>query len=661
MSLANVKQWIWQNKFPVLVFSIFLLLNIFTFGKFIYHSQLDCFFEKVRLETDSVFHYNVKVKSTQRIDGNASIRLVFENGATDTVEWDLNSRSGDFLFKSDIRLEHATIVPAGSVAEKDPANNQMAVNLWSKPTHFFTSYSNPEVDFLTDEMGRIWTVSSGRSGERQKLSVYLTVLQPDGTRVIDNLPLNSPAFYNRNPILRRIHGVTHILWSGYSEETENRILYHTAFVEEDGQLSQVELTPIIHADASLIRAEFVQNDQNSPLIVVQSEAGSHIGFSLYALQQDVESTPLVMVGRLHTSVGAFYTETGMIDDLTLLTDQTGNYLLFWLEKNEHTNIYFSKFTPTGELLVNRKQLSESFASAEGDSLNVLLDHNRLLLFWTYSTHHQRSVYTICYMITDLRGEILQDRTGLIGPSAAPLRDINAVFDDIGNIDLIWADGRTGQAKPVTDLYFQKLTPDMGQLIPPYRLTDSIIAELGAQFERHYGQRYAVWREFDGGYYHTYLKHTNVPPAAVSTPQRTANWSNLIWILANTLAMQLLMLIPMNFWALVTLLGVVGLFSIHKLRNSWMTWAAILQTLLYAQFLSLQNAKDKMGQLTLVSLENCVKISLVTLLATTVIYFFLHKFSRRDYTGVEKRFLFVLIWFFSDTFVLLFVDHLIKFS
>lgn len=650
--------WFIDHQWGLLAFLIIVVTLGFLITQTLFTDELDLWIDGVELKKDNEsLHYFVRLRSTHSLPDTAILRSIYEDGSFEDIPWDLRQTRHTIDFRSLKRLESLLLTLPPDVTEMNSHNNQLACNVWAQRIPLVSSYSVPETDYLVDDQGRFWFVAAGRNTEDAQMTIFLTVLDATGKRLIDRLPLSAPDQSSRYPVLRALDGRLHILWCGYGTETQPHHLYQTSFDLLSANLAPSPVQEIIHPTDSLLRPVMVHNNPTDPLLLVHTEHDGRTGFHLYRLQE----TGIADVGPIVEENLPVSYDGSIMKDIIFLTDGDGTYQLIWNEQQDFANLYFLKLRETGQTLFPRVHLSKNFSNPRISGLQAVPLQKKNYLFWSYTSERMSSLYHLCYMITDEMGQIQQDMTILRGPSTAPLRDITACSDAQGYINLVWLDSKVINERATSDLVFQKLTPDMRTLIPAYPITHNLTTELEPVLKQFAGGRYLTWREFDQGEYHLYLTHNN---PALSDPKAADSWNRTLsglgkiaWAALTSLGLQIFFVFPLNFLAMIVFFACIALFAMNKLRNQNLTWATIIGSLLLAKFASFHSLLGQITQLDLLTLADCYKVSIVTLGITLGIYAVIHGLWKHEKAGIEVRSLYIAGWFLLDSFALLFVDQM----
>ncbi|AZR72441.1 hypothetical protein BBF96_02955 [Anoxybacter fermentans] len=654
-------EWFYRHKWQLIFLLCLLLINLMLIVQNIFTKELDLWISNVQTKiVDGIFHYQVTLKSSKPIEESALIDLIYEDGTKETLSWDLRNKKEIFNFTSSKRLEYLLLKSPENIPDRVQNNNHYILNLWSESLKLFESYSLPEYDYTVDNQGRFWFISAARQEKNNNSSIFLTVLSSDGKFLIDKKQLDLPDLYSRYPTIRYLKdGKIHIFWSSYSKKENKSFLCHTTFFDINGELTQGIYDKITFKNITYLRPTFLSNKRTDPILLVQTELNDKTGFTLYIVKQN----GIKKLTDLSDGKKPIYYDTNKINDLVFLSDTEGNYLIIWTELSYgQSEIYLSKITPQGEILISRKKLYSLLSRATISSLNTLYKGDQLLFIWNEYNKNALSMYKICYMITDTNGEILQNKDILIGPSNKQIQNVSAVFDENENINLVWSDSRFGQPKPNCDLIFSKLTDTFEILTPMYRVTTNLVEQKSPLQKSINNIRYLTWREYNKGKYEIYLKNTD--PTFIEAIYRQTKKNNRIIRAVNSILVFLtnlltkgFLLLALNIFPLIGIIICIFLFSFNKIRNTYFTWVSICLIVLFLKFLNLEVIPDHLIHFFNLGKTTFIKVNLSTFLLIVLIYIIVEVFFKKRIISFEKRFLYLFGWLIFDSFTLVLVDYL----
>lgn len=639
------------NKISIAFTLVFIVLSLIILYNSFFSQEVDLQIKTVK--TDNNHAYKINLHTTQTVNAKTTVDLYYEDGTIETELWDLNKKKAQLHPNETKRLEYLKISSPESIQETSLKNNNYPINIWSPEMKLIESYSMPEYDFLVDTAGRFWLVASCRSEKDHKLNISVTVYSPDGKILFQEPELSSPKSNSRYPTIQAIaEDKILILWSTYLEELDRKVIYYTTFSETDEKIIQNPINEISDEIISLERPIFLNNNSQSETFLLQLNNDNQLGYAMYNVGPN-------SIDKINQH---FFNKYNLINDIYFLQDQQGNFIVIWTEVSEDENkLLMCKFSQKGDLLIEPKKLYGLVSEMRILSLNTFIKDDNLYLYWNERKSFGRTTYQIAQMITNLDGEILLDKTIIIGPSVVPIYEITAQLDKTGNIQKIWVDGRVHDPKPNCELVYQMNTHVSNNIIE-YRLTRDRYNQRAPKLELFDDYRYLTWRVYQDHKYHIYLKTTQ--PVLLEGITNLTKWDILrnkinmfIASFVTSFGFQLFLFIPLNFFPFAVLLIFILLFSHYKIKNTRSIWAGIISSTFFFKLLTFHVMQNKFASIRNVNIQTSYTITVMTFLIIGSFYLIKNSLQKKDVSGIERKFKYILSWLVLDSVIFILISNM----
>lgn len=616
---------------------ILLLINMFTFLNGFYHRDNDLFLGRVKRSiSEEGFYYDIPLQSNRSLAKQTFVQTVDQKGQKQVESWNLKVKKNRLKVKSDELLEYIGIQSPENISEFQLKNNRLFFDIWSPGVKLLESFSNPEYNYIQDQEGRIWFVNSVRPNDQIPQGIYLSILDPEGKKIVEQKLLSKPEVRSFDPIIGQARDGVYILWISVEEGKQN--LYYGKYHLLQGELQKSAENRLVIENGMYLKSAMAIHHSENSLVFFLREKNHSVGFTSYKLTE---------TGLIDTGDYEFQKKNemiGLVNQIFLLRNELDDQLLFWVVQDRYNGyVYFTKIAADGTQLYPPKRVL-TFPMETRFPVYGVYQNDQVALFYTESVGTMGWSTQVVYSILDNQGEVIRERV-IVAPT--PAAHISVAQDTQGNVNLIWADRRRNGPRSSYDLFHQQLDQRYQIQIPTSIITEEEADLLAPGLQQFGDHRYLTWRQYQDGKYQLYIKSTHphfglVERKAEQKLQgRFIQWITFCFALIQGESEKIICLGFFYFFPLLALLGgVIILLSSTPISNSRINWLVIY--LLYLQ-LGYMNIRyfQKIHLFNNLSIHQCNQIVTVACLVMVGLFFLINR--KKEEPGMGRSILLLLGW------------------
>ncbi|MEC9487964.1 MAG: hypothetical protein UMV23_00520 [Halanaerobium sp.] len=651
----------------VIFFCLIILVNLFLFYQLFLHNPEVKIAAINYTAEDGKYHYDIKFHSNLDSPEEVLIQLFFTEGQRQEYKWPANEGAKILDFVSASTLEYVNLQLPDGMEDTDKGNNSQVINMWSPSLKITGLNVNADYQYLVDRDGNLWFLFCDRQEGDPKPQIYLNVISPRGDKVVNNHRLSIPGEYSVEPdILRDEDGLVRIAWSSYRKGQD--VIYYLEARLDGSSLS--EETRFLHSlpNTAMTRPQLYHFASGNYLLVNQEtrEPGQYLSekyFTVYEIgEEGFQQASSLFAGKEKQNVA--FMPQGQFFYKKLFQDKQGNLYLIWGDQtHRYKNLYFTKISPEGELLVNNKKIKMILIGGSAN-LNITLYDGRFHMAWNEWNNIIQRYNELNHMAIDTEGEVILEEHRLTEPTPMLLSGINMEIGSDGLINLAWVDERAGTPTNNMDIIYSKINTRGDIVVPPYRLTTDRTDEMGPQLYLQNGTRYALWQEYsDEENYQALFKNTD--PELKEILEQENRWVNILeragsLIVAAfiSVASLLIFFVPFNILPIIGLIGYFKWLTDFYQYNNVVVWLGVFLGLFPLKVLNEYIINSNFVNLMKIGLKEMYRANLISLVLIIILYFLLRylgeklKISSFKMANIDFQTLFIGVWLLIDTIAVL---------
>lgn len=644
-----------RNRVEWVIFTCLLVLVSFLFIIETRQVGLDLSIADVQSkETQNGYQILIGLKSTQPIDNEIRVRMIFEDGSEKEITWDLLQTRKEFALNTKVPLEEIILDIPKNIEDRNLQNNRYLAKLWSQGVKIISTDQLISYDWLRDSKGRIWLIGVGQKNVNSPKDLYLTVLSADGRKLITQQILSQSISEEVKPTIGEFEEKVYLFWANQSSDnminqsstqsTNLTHLHYEIYKEENGKV--IKETESFLADkeskVSVVAAHLIQNQSPNVTLLIQTVREGMTGFSLYNLTdqgikkltdiREEDGEPIFFKG--HT-----------IEKLYCSTDSQGNYLLVWAERfHNRRDIYFSKVSKTGRELIPRKLIIKVNVGRRELAFNVLFAEDKVDLF--YVRQYQDTMQVISEMVhqvVNTTGKVEEEAKMFKRGINKPFGQVTVVRNEREQFELVWMDKSNSEGPLQRDLVFGRFSETLVPAFKERRITANRAGQMKPDLKRISNHHWLTWQMYHHGKYHLYLQSTDsIFREGVTNALRWKNWTQLglefmVHLFFGTLA-AIFVVIPFNLIPCLGLVVIALFFRSNYLRDRLLNWISAFLLVLICLIINLKYY----SVFSFMSPPTNLVLALVTL-GITLLTFILWRLFWKKEEGVIGNYCFLIGW------------------
>lgn len=626
-----------EEKIGLGIIIILFLVNVFTFINGYFHRESDLHIGRVkRSVSDEGFYYEISLQSTRSLAEQAFVQTVDQKGQKQIISWDLNAKKNRLRVKSDEPLEYIEIQPPETISEFYVKNNQLFFDIWSPGVKILESYSTPEYNYIQDQEGKIWFINSIRPNNQISQGIYLTILDGDGKKVVDQKLLSKSEVRSFDPIICLAKDGVHIFWISIEEGKQN--LYYGKYQLHQNELQKSAGNRLVLENGVFLKSAMAIHHPENPQVFFLREKDLSVGFTGYKLTEmgfaDIGDYEFKEKDEM----------VGLIKQVFLLTNELNDQLLFWVVQDRYDgHVYFTKIAADGTQLCPPKKVL-TFPMRSTFPVYGVYQNDQIALFYTESSEAISRSTRVAYTVLNEQGEVIRERVE-VAPN--PAIQVSVVKDAQGNLNLIWADKRKDGPRLSYDLFHQQLDQTYQVQIPTSIITDEEADLVAPELQQFGDERYLTWRQYHDGKYQLYIKSTHPEFGLVERKAeqklqgRLIQWITFCFHLIQRESVKFIYLGFFNFFPLFALLGgVILLLTNTPLSNSRINWFVIYLLYLQLEYMNIRYFQ-RVHLFENLSIYDCNLIATVAFIIMLGLFFLINRKKQEPRMG--RSILLLLGW------------------